>query len=1222
MFHWEANWSSSCQSSDVPQPASFLIWGSDRSKKRKQHQPRNASSTNFEKERQMRQARYWIYLLPLFLILACVGAWAQENAVLTGTVTDPSGAVVANASVLITNTRTSETRSATTNGDGLYEFPALEIGTYTLKVSATGFKVYEETGIVMNVAATVREDVKLSIGASSQTVTVAADVLTLQTETNEVSNLISGQQITELATNGRSLTSLETLGTGVSGTLPEFNGTSAQGSSSTISFNGMRTGHNDFLVDGGEIYDRGSGGKLGVMPSIDAVAEFQTLSSNYEPDYGIASGGTTTIVLKSGGNSYHGGLWEFDRNDDFDALPYFTKQAAVQNHTAPTIPELRLNIYGGNFGGQAFIPGIYPKSKSHTYFFVTEEWRRMIQGSPANLTNAPTASEIPTTANETSGFAYTPPTGLPESPAAGVCAEGQTAPCVPATTDEAKLALYTADDLTIGESFSNAPGGKIPGNLLDKNAVLFMGTGAIPTSNTTGPNGQPVIIASPKQPTYVREDVVRVDHDISPRMHLMGHWIHDRMSQTYFPNQNWGDGDSYTTAGDVFGNPSWGTVIKLTQTISPTVLNETSLNVNGNYIKITAVASPGASIAEPAGWTQTGFFPAANNIGSRMPGVHMGAPFGTTWSIGYWPWANAYLNYQPRDDLSWTKGRHAFKFGFAYMRNDKNQQQQADTEGDYNFGTDFSGDSYANFLLGDSDSFSQLESLSMFHWINNTWSVYGMDNWRITPRLTLNLGIRYDGLPHVYNKENDAGNFVPADFSAATEQVPNASTGQMNTAGPGFQTVNGVPFYLDGIELAGKNGFPIGVVKNDYWTWEPRLGFAYDLFGNGKTVLRGGIGTFYERVQGNDIYGTDTNPPFAYQPTADDVYFTNPATSDTNGATASTPTFPAGLGTLDYYYPNPGTAQFSLGIQHQFAPALVAAVQYVGSAGWNQDVKRQINTLPLASTERQAVATTGANANLYRNFPGFSGIDEDDNTTNSNYNSLQAALGLENKHGFTLHLGYTWSHEIDIQSDDLQGDLSDPYNIRYDRGSGSFDRRHILTANYIYNVPFFMHSGSLLQRSLLGGWTISGVTTSESGLPAKVGWGGADTIGLGGGTSNRPTQTGAVSYPHTVASWFSTSAFSAPMAPWAGGTNQGWGVSGKAQIRLNDFQDTNLSLFKSFALTKSESTRIEIRFESFDTFNHPLWNGFNTGYSSPSSPTNITSTDDPRVMQFGGKFLF
>jgi hypothetical protein len=676
-------------------------------------------------------------------------------------------------------------------------------------------------------------------------------------------------------------------------------------------------------------------------------------------------------------------------------------------------------------------------------------------------------------------------------------------------------------------------------------------------------------------------------------------------------------------------------VIKLTYTISPNLLNEASINVNGNHLVMTALASPGASISQPAGWTQKGYFPAANNIGSRMPGVHMGAPFGTTWAIGYWPWKNSYLNYQPRDDVSWTKGKHSLKFGFAYMRNDKNQQQQADTEGDYNFGTDFSGDSYINFLLGLSDQFTQLESLSMFHWINNTWSFYGMDNWRVSHKLTVNLGLRYDGLPHVYNKENDAGNFVPADYTSANAATFGTSgalciaTGSpavlpagCTAASPGLSTFSGTTFYMNGVELAGVNGFPRGVVQNDYKTYQPRIGFAYDLTGNGKTVLRGGFGTFYERVQGNDIYGTDTNPPFAYQPSAGDVFFTNPATSVTSGLTASTPSFPAGMGTLSYHYPNPGTAQYSLGIQQQIAPAFVAAVQYVGTAGWNQDVKRQVNTLPLNSTHRQAVATAGANANLYRNYLGFAGIDEDDNSTNSHYNSLQAALSLENKHGFTLHLGYTWAHEIDIQSDDLQGDLSNPYNIAYDKGSGTFDRRHILTANYIYASPFFQHSGNAAARLLLGGWTISGVTVAESGLPSTVGWGGADTIGLGGGTSNRPTQTGAVTYKHTPSAWWNTSAFSAPVAPWAGGTNNGWGVSGKSQIRLNDLQDTNLSLFKSFAFTQSERMKLQIRLESFDTFNHPLWNGFSTGFSTAASPTNITSADDPRVLQFGAKLQF
>lgn len=1150
----------------------------------------------------------WKRLLCLSTVALCTAfvANAQENAELTGTVKDPSGAVVPNAKVTLTNVSTAEVRAGTTNGAGLYDFPALHNGTYNLKVTASGFEAYDKTGISMDVAATVREDVTLSLGASTTTVTVQANALHLQTDTNEVSNLITGQQLTEIGTNGRSMISLATLGTGVSADIPSFNGVSAQGSTESISFNGTRPGHNNWLIDGGEVYDRGSGGRPDVMPSPDVLAEFQTLDSNYAPDYGISSGGTMVLALKSGTKNLHGGVWEFNRNDDFDANNYFSNLS----HTAT--PELRLNIFGGDIGGPVVFPGIYPRSKSRTFFFYSTEWRRYIQGANPTANNTLPASDIPTTS--TSNFTYTLPTGFTESPAAGACNAGQKAPCVPILPNNgAYTAMETAAGLTPGNSF---PGGVIPASLLDPNAVLFMKTGAIPASNSVSASGSPQYVASPTQPTYVREDVVRIDHDITDKLHLMGHFIHDEMSQTYYPDM-WSN-DTYPTTGDVFGNPTWGSVIKLTQTISPTLLNETSFNVNGNSINIT----PLGIYAQPSGWTQTGYFPAANNLLSRMPSVDLGTPLGTNWTINYWPWKNAFLDWQPRDDISWTKGKHQLKFGFAYMRNDKNQQQQADTQGDYGFGTDFSGDSYVNFLLGLADSFKQLQIIDMFHWINNTYSFYGMDNWHVLPRLTLNLGLRYDGLPHVYNKENMTANFVPSLFSTANEQVPNASTGTLNPSGPGFSNPTNapVPFYLDGIGRPGVNGFPRGLVQNDYFTWQPRLGFAYDLTGTGKTVLRAGAGIFYERIQGNDIYGTDTNPPYAYQPSASEVYFTNPHTSALNGAVASNPVFPASMGTLGYYYPPPGTLQYSLGIQQQLAPAVMAAIQYVGSEGWNQDDDRAINTLPLNDlADRQAVAG-GANSNLYRIFPGFAGITEDDNATNTSYNSLQAALRLQNKHGVSAQFAYTWAHEIDIQGDDLDT-VSDPFNLRYDRASGTYDRRQIFNANYVYNIPFFMHASSLAERSLLGGWVLSGVTQFTSGLPQNVTWNGADTLGLGGGTTNRPDLSGKTSGPKTRAEWFNTGAFSPPLAPWAGGGNNGFGNAGRNSVIGPGLANWNLSLFKSFALTQSENTRFELRFESYNTFNHTEFNGLDLGYTDGTFG-QVTSANDPRVFQFGGKLLF
>jgi hypothetical protein len=1150
----------------------------------------------------------WRRLLIFGVVVLCTAfvASAQENAELTGTVKDPSGAVVANANVTLTDAATGEVRTGTTNGDGLYDFPALHIGSYNMKVTAGGFEAYVKTGIVMNVAATVREDVSLVLGASTTTVTVQANALHLQTETNEVSNLITGQQLTDIGINGRNMFSLAAMGTGVSANIPSFNGVSAQASNESISFEGTRPGHNNWMIDGGEVYDRGSGGKPDVMPSPDVLAEFQTLDSNYQPDYGIASGGTIVMALKSGTKSLHGGVWEFDRNDAFDANNYFSNLS----HT-PT-PELRLNIFGGDVGGPLVIPGIYPRSKSKTFFFYSEEWRKYVAGANPTANNTMPASDIPTSSS--SPFTYTLPTGFKQSPAAGACNAGQTAPCVPNLPNNAALtAMETADGLTPGNSF---PGGVIPANMLDPNAVLFMKTGAIPASNSTAANGAPQYVASPKQPTYVREDVVRIDHDITDRMHLMGHYIHDQMSQTIYPDM-WSN-ETYSTTGDVFGNPTWGTVIKLTQTISPTLLNETSLNVNGNSISIT----PAGIYAAPSGWTQAGYFPAANNLLNRMPSVDLGAPMGTNWTINYWPWKNAFLDYQPRDDFSWTKGKHQLKFGFAYMRSDKNQQQQADTQGDYTFGTDFSGDSYVNFLLGLADSFKQLQVIDMFHWINNTYSFYGMDNWHASTRLTLNLGLRYDGLPHVYNKENMTANFVPSLFSTANEQVPNASTGTLNPSGPGFSnpTNTPVPFYLNGIGRPGVNGFPRGMVQSDYFSWQPRVGFAYDLMGTGKTVVRGGAGIFYERVQGNDVYGTDTNPPFAYQPSANDVYFSNPHTSALNGAVASNPVFPASLGALDYYYPPPGTAQFSLGVQQQIAPAIMAMVQYVGSSAWDQNDQRAVNTLPLSDlTDRQAVAG-GANSNLYRQYPGWAGITDDENASNFNYNGLQAGLRMENKHGLTAQFAYTWSHQIDEETDDLSS-ISNPFNLRYDRGPGGYDRRHIFNTSYIYNIPFAMHASNMAERSLLGGWVFSGITTLETGLPQNVTWNGADTLGLGGGTTNRPDVAGTISGPKTQKAWFNAAAFAEPVPQWSGGGNNGFGNAGRNAVRGPGLANWNLSLFKSFALNESSTTRFELRVESYNSFNHTQFSGLDLG-ATDGNFGQVTSANDPRVFQFGGKFLF
>ena len=1144
-----------------------------------------------------------IGLIAMLMVITPRG-WGQDNATITGFVTDSSGALVPNAAITLTNTATNQARETVSNTAGTYRFANVGVGTYTLKVVASGFQSYTKTGIVVNVAQTLEADATLSVGNQTQTVTVAADALQVQTETSEVSTLISGEQVTQLATNGRNVTSLAALGLGVSNTLPPFSGVNALTSANGISFNGARTTHNIYMIDGGEQNDRGCGGCFMNLPSQDAIAQFQTLDSNYKPDYGIGSGGTILMVLKSGTNKFHGTLYYFNRNTAYNANDFFLNAAGKPRS------KFQLNIPGGNISGPLFIPHVYNENRSRTFFFWNEEWRRLIQGSAPSVTNAILAPNFPKAGTS---LAYTPPAGK--------------APLVPTTNDPAKLAQYAADGLTPGQAF---PGNVIPANLIDQNAVLQLNSGTFPHPNF---NNGTQYIASIPQPTNVREDIVRIDHAINSKYQLMGHYLHDTLAQNYFPPL-WGN-SSYPTVGTAMNNPSYSAVIKLTQTYSPNLLNETAFAYAGNKITLTPLQGPGGGqFVKPSGWNATTFFPDANNRLNRLPEVQLqGSPLNVTWSPSYFPWKNGYEGFDYRDDISWTKGRHQFKFGGGWLHTYKNQELQANTNGTAIFNSsNFSGDSYVNYLLGMSTSFSQLEYLWGKHWVNNNYNGYANDDWHVTPKLVLNIGLRYDGLPHAFERYDKFSNFVQElyDYSLGNPLNQDGSGTLKTSSLSTFPGTTG-SFYLNGVREAGVNGFPRGNVRNHYYTWQPRVGWAWDIQGNGKTVFRGGYGLFYERVQGNDVYNAALNPPFAYFPSATNVYFSNPNTSALNGQTTKN-SFPSSMTNIRYDYQPPGTMNYSMGVQREMAPSIVAVVQYVGSSGYSQNNDRAINTLPLVNFDpadptnnpyfdRQQVATGKKNANYYRIFPGFAGITQDENRTNFNYNSLQAGFRIENRHGLTTQVAYTWAHLMSIVANDLNL-ISNPFNAHYDWGSDTgFDRRQVLNVSYVYNLPWFTHSSNTLARMTLGGWTVSGISFFENGLPLRAAYSGSDVLGLGGGTSNRPNLVSKVAYPKTINAWFSTSSFADPVAPWAGGPNQGFGSAPKDAIKGPGIQNWNISLFKSIPFTKGEGPRLDLRFESFNTFNHMNPQGVNLN-NHDANFGKVTSDYGPRTLQLGGKFIF
>jgi Carboxypeptidase regulatory-like domain len=1182
-----------------------------------------------EQESQMKRKcavrRHGFVLLPLFLLLACVGAFAQANSSVTGIVSDQSGALISGATIALTDVATGSAHTTVTSDTGLYTISGLNASTYNMRVTAKGFQNYSKDGIVVNISATFREDVTLAIGADTQTIVVQANALAVQADSNVVSTLINEEQITELATNGRNVVALAALGLGVSGALPDSNLPTSVGSSFAISFNGLNQAHNIWILDGGEAYDRGSGGKMSVMPSQDALGEFQVLSSNYPPDYGISSGGTVTMSIKRGSQQFHGESWEFDRNDALDAHRYFDN-----NHGQLTPKsELRYNVFGANLGGPLFIPHVYNESRKKTFFFYNEEWRRIVQGQSPNPINTVPEGDNPTSAAD---FTYVLPAFNNKAQLA--LPVGQQI-FVPIVADPAFNSKLAADNLVPGTPF---PGNRIPGNLLDPNALLFNATRNIPATGNANSTFTP---PTGKLPTMVREDLFRIDHSFNDKWQIFAHFMHDAVSQNYAVVL-WGS-DSYPSVGSQFVNPSYSSVVKLTGTISPNMLLEAAFNYDGNKIYIAPVAAGGASFVQPTGWTAQSYFPAANNAMNRIPNIAL-TTFGTTWGANNDPWRNGAEDYNEIASLSWTRGRHAMKFGGGYNRYTKNQINGSQTEGTYTFNDGWAGtapsgtltgDSYLDFELGLATQFAQSQTDPIFHYVNNTVSAYAEDDWHLNNRLSIQYGIRYDALPHVWERTNALSNFDPAHYQTAL--APEfSSNGSFAPDSPGLETVNGTAFYMNGMDIAGQDGTPRGIVRNDWKTYQPRIGFSYDPIGNNKTVVRGGFGTFYERMQGNDIYGIAGGAPFVNTPTASDVELTNTSYNWQSGGAASTPRFAQAPGSLATYYPAPAVAQYSLGVQHELAPSLILVTQYVGNTAWHQNINLPFNnfllTTPMATRQASAAGTLSTVDTLNaRAYPGYTAFTQTTNLLTGNYNSFQAGLRQQNRFGLSFEVDYTWSHEIDDQlgSVDLTT-LSNPWNLKYDKGSGNLDRRQMLNANYTYKVPIFAHSGGLT-HSLLGGWELSGVIVSESGLPwaglnAPAG-GYADTVGLGGGYTNRANFAGKVRYTKAKATvgsntgyqWVASDGFSAPVASWLGGPDLGFGNSGRDIVVGPGRSNFTTSLYKSFAV--SERARFELRADSFNTFNHTQFSAFNQNVSAANFGFT-TATQDPRDFQFGGKFIF
>src|SRR5579862_178497 len=571
-------------------------------------------------------ARNRSFLRFTVLLLASVFGFALsaagQQATIVGTVTDPSGAAVANVNITVTSLDSGLARSSQTNGAGQYVVPELNIGHYSVKAQATGFKAQEQKDVSLQVGDRARIDFQMAVGEVQETVTVEADTVRVQTDSGEQSSVITGQQISQLSVSGRSMYQLAALVPGASSQIGAGGMSAGEvntpvGGDASVEFNGLRQNHNIYLLDGGEDDDRGGAGGMSIAPSSDAIAEFRTLTSNYSADYGLSSAGTMTMVLKSGTNTLHASAWEFNRNDAFDARNYF-------NPAPQDVAELRLNVFGFNVGGPVTLGKLYNPERKRTFFFYNMEWRRLIQGG---LTNQP----VPDPSTYGGNFGSTlinVPTAADVS--AGVLGQNCPGGALPA-------------GIVQGSPF---PNNTIPSCMISPNATALLTAGIFPANNTLDATGKPVFIGGNNSPTDLKEEVVRIDHNFNSKFSVFGHFIAEQVSQTFGVSQ-W-SGANVPTVGDTFGNPSYSAVVHATYVISPTLLNETAFNYNGNRINIVPFAGSGlTSLSIPSGYDSTNsrLFSGPNNL-DRIPNIDLTGSTGTKFEISSWPWTNKADDYQ------------------------------------------------------------------------------------------------------------------------------------------------------------------------------------------------------------------------------------------------------------------------------------------------------------------------------------------------------------------------------------------------------------------------------------------------------------------------------------------------------------------------------------------------------------------------------------------------
>jgi hypothetical protein len=1114
------------------------------------------------------------------LLLLTLPVEAQTNTQqITGTVTDTTGAVVASATVTATNEGTGVKQTVKTSSDGNYVLPNLDVGIFTVTVEAQGFKESITRGVHLDVGARIAVNANMELGEVSQTVNVEASALQVETESAEVSTLITSTQATNIQLNGRNYVQLIDLAPGTSTIYPS--GFALFGPYGVVaagqSINGLHPDDNTFFIDG--INDKDPGGPSSnsfVNVNPDAIAEFNNIEASQSAQYGVDAGGVISMVLKSGTRDFHGTAYEYLRNDAIQAYAY----------GATVKPPLRYNNFGWNLGGPAFIPNKFNVNRDKLFFFVDQDYKRQ-------SLQTPTFWNVPSAAEHSGNFSALPSSQWPIDP-------------------------------TTGKAF---PNGMIPSNRIDANGQAILNLMPKPNSASTSGNFYFLTLA----PVNTLQFILRADYHLTPRNQLTFHWAHD----TY----NYLAG---ATTAIVFHPTVKGlnSAIQWNAVINSSTVNKVSFSWEGGRIYETQGIGPnpqlGLTSVQRSDYSLT--YPAIFGASPDIPQVDFTAGGFNVLTAKPLQFNNNSAEYSLNDDFIKIKGNHTIKAGILAYRNRKNQTGPPQLNGAFVFaGT--SGQpttqGIANALLGTYNTYTEASGIPQAWPRYTDVEPYIGDDWKVSRRLTLNLGFRYAFMGAVNLALNNGANFFSQYFSTASEPVLNQSTGAFVSPIPTVANP-----YVNGLAIGGTSfpatatpvrvpevneisqatlkylfahNLPAGMTTFAQGTWSPRLGFAYDLTGKQQTVLRGGFAVSYERMEPTYPDATSSNPPFVQTDVLNNGNVDNPGGGTGTVAPANISAFNGNQ--LKW----PRALNFSLGIQQALGKSTIMDVTYVGTTQADLTYAKNINMVQAGTT----IAHPGVALNALRPYLGYGDITWLTNGGNSNYSSLQTELRKEFPQGGIATLSYTWSKALtDDQQENYVPEYA--YNLRADYGPAYYNRPQVFVASYVYPLPFWQKGGAWYKQ-VLGGWQVSGVTNLASGLPINVG-NSTDVAGIGSidnttnatyngsalsGKGERPNlvgnpYAGATRYHH-----LSAAAFANP-APGTFGNLQNFGLRGTLESNWDASVEKHIPF---------EHLKITFRAEAFDFPNHMSIFAWNSSFGASNLGTP-SSAMDPRTFEFALRLEF